>query len=112
MVTVGRRSLFFVPASPFFLPPLLLQELAASKITSAFKSLLPAAALCTRDGEESSVPAADLVIGDIVRIRTGTRIPADVRFLHVSDLKVRGVLTLSPSLCSPILNTLPDLQVS
>jgi magnesium-transporting ATPase (P-type) len=66
------------------------QELNASKITSAFKNLLPAIALCTRDGEESNVPAADLVIGDVVRVRTGTRVPADLRFIHVTDLKVRA----------------------
>ena len=66
------------------------QELGASRVTSAFKSLLPSVALVVRDGEESSVPAAELVVGDVVRIRTGTRVPADVRFLHVSDLKVRA----------------------
>jgi hypothetical protein len=64
------------------------QELATSRVTSAFKNLLPSQALVIRDGSESTVAAPDLVIGDVVRIRTGTRVPADVRLIHVSDFKV------------------------
>ena len=66
-----------------------MQELAISRITSTFKNLLPSNALVGRDGAESSVPAPELVVGDVVRIRTGTRVPADVRLIHVSDFKVR-----------------------
>ncbi len=65
-----------------------MQELATSRVTNAFKNLLPSNALVIRDGNESSVPAPELVIGDVIRIRTGTRIPADVRLIHVSDFKV------------------------
>ncbi len=73
------------PTIPVALP---IQELTASRVTSSFKKLVPATALVTRDGNESTVPATDLVVGDVVRLRTGSRIPADVRLIQVSDLKV------------------------
>ncbi len=64
------------------------QEYNTSKITNAFKNLLPANALCTRDGNESELAAPGLVIGDVVRIRSGTRVPADLRLIFVNDVKV------------------------
>ena len=48
-----------------------------------------------RDGETLSIPAAQLVPGDIVHIRAGNKIPADLRLCETSaDLKFnRSILT-------------------
>jgi magnesium-transporting ATPase (P-type) len=70
------------------------QDRQTSKITAAFKNLIPNVALAIRDGQESSIPATDLVKGDVVRVRTGTRVPADIRLIHVAELKVGVVQTV------------------
>lgn len=41
-----------------------------------------------RDGLIQEVPVQELVVGDIVMLGTGDEIPADVRILHASNLKV------------------------
>ncbi len=58
-------------------------------------SMLPSDVNVLRDGHKKTVPAADLVNGDIVYVTLGNKIPADLRFIEVSsDLKVdRAVLT-------------------
>lgn len=57
--------------------------------------MMPDESLITRDGKRMSVPASDLVPGDVVHIRLGVKLPADIRLLEVSsDLKFdRSVLT-------------------
>jgi len=57
--------------------------------------MLPAQVVVLRDGSSRSVHASELVPGDIVQIRAGNKIPADLRLCEVSgDLKFdRSVLT-------------------
>uniref|UniRef100_A0A914EHQ3 Cation-transporting P-type ATPase N-terminal domain-containing protein n=1 Tax=Acrobeloides nanus TaxID=290746 RepID=A0A914EHQ3_9BILA len=64
------------------------QERKAIKAVSGFKNLLPEASVTVRDGTEASIPAADLVVGDIIRIKNGSRVPADARILQCSQLKL------------------------
>ncbi len=42
-----------------------------------------------RGGKEMDVPAEDLVVGDLVMIESGVRIPADLRIIQSDSLKVR-----------------------
>lgn len=63
------------------------QERATSAITDAFKNMMPADAIVVRDGSEAVCPASELVVGDIVKLRPGSRVPADLRLIHVSGLK-------------------------
>lgn len=57
--------------------------------------MLPEDCLVVRDGKQLSLPAADLVPGDIVLLKAGNKLPADVRFLQVSgDARFdRSILT-------------------
>ena len=41
-----------------------------------------------RNGEKQSVRTEDLVVGDIVEVKGGDRIPADLRIISASGLKV------------------------
>ena len=41
-----------------------------------------------RDGEETAIPARDLVPGDIVLLRAGDRVPADARVIEAVNLAV------------------------
>lgn len=57
--------------------------------------MLPSEVTVLRDGDWHSVPAAALVPGDIIQVRAGNKIPADLRLAEVSsDLKFnRSILT-------------------
>ena len=41
-----------------------------------------------RDGSKRSIGARELVVGDMVEVKGGDRIPADLRLINVSGLKV------------------------
>ena len=41
-----------------------------------------------RNNESIDIPAADLVLGDVVLLEAGNIIPADVRFLETYTLKI------------------------
>lgn len=47
----------------------------------SFKNFLPPKTLCYRDGQRINVDAIKLVPGDIVEIKAGDKIPADVRII-------------------------------
>lgn len=62
---------------------------------SSIKSMLPEECLVIRNSAQVSLPAAELVPGDIVCVKAGNKLPADVRFLQAaSDTKFdRSILT-------------------
>lgn len=41
-----------------------------------------------REGRKMTVKAEDLVVGDVVDVKFGDRLPADIRLIQVSGLKV------------------------
>ncbi len=62
---------------------------------ASITGMLPSDVQVLRDGIQKTIPAADLVVGDVVFVGLGNKIPADLRFIEVSsDLKLdRAVLT-------------------
>eukprot|EP00090_Calanus_glacialis_P021707 TRINITY_DN334_c0_g1_i1.p1 TRINITY_DN334_c0_g1~~TRINITY_DN334_c0_g1_i1.p1 ORF type:complete len:1006 (-),score=259.03 TRINITY_DN334_c0_g1_i1:216-3233(-) len=64
------------------------QESKSAAIMESFKNLVPQYALCRRDGEKVTITAAELTLGDIVEVKFGDRIPADIRVLEASQFKV------------------------
>lgn len=71
-----KLSLFFQPLVVPSLPPL--QQ-----------------ALVVRDGEKKHINAEDVVVGDLVEVKGGDRIPADLRIISAHGCKV-GVSPLVP----------------
>ncbi|BEJ12332.1 hypothetical protein CspHIS471_0207920 [Cutaneotrichosporon sp. HIS471] len=71
------------------------QDWSAQKIMASILDLVPESAVVLRDGAAKSVPSSDLVVGDIVLLSNGQKVPADIRILKASqDLKFdRAVLT-------------------
>lgn len=59
-----------------------LQEQRASTAVAALRRRLQVSARVLRDGRWSSLPARELVSGDVVRVRTGDFVPADVQLLE------------------------------
>lgn len=43
-----------------------------------------------REGKGKDVPASQLVLGDIIEIRNGSNIPADVVLLSCTEMKVNN----------------------
>ena len=54
----------------------------------SFKNMVPQQALALRNGEIKSVLAREIVLGDIVQVKGGDRIPADIRIIQSSNMKV------------------------
>lgn len=46
-------------------------------------------ALVVRDGEKQSINAEEVVVGDLVEVKGGDRIPADLRIVSAHGCKVR-----------------------
>lgn len=65
------------------------QEKKAESSIEALKNMSAPTARVLRNGEESVVPARELVVGDIVIIDDGSMIPADMRLISSSNLKVQ-----------------------
>jgi len=64
------------------------QESKSSKIMESFKNMVPQYALCVREGEKITIKAEELTVGDIVEIKFGDRIPADIRVIESRGFKV------------------------
>jgi len=64
------------------------QEAKSSKIMESFKSMVPQFALVIRNGQKLNLHAEELVVGDIVEVKFGDRVPADIRVITASGFKV------------------------
>uniref|UniRef100_A0A8C1NSS2 Sodium/potassium-transporting ATPase subunit alpha n=1 Tax=Cyprinus carpio TaxID=7962 RepID=A0A8C1NSS2_CYPCA len=64
------------------------QEAKSSKIMDSFKNLVPQQALVIRDGEKNNINAEEVVVGDLVEVKGGDRIPADLRIISAHGCKV------------------------
>ena len=63
------------------------QEFQAEKKMESLRSLSSPSAAVLRDGHLETVPSADVVPGDVVQIRTGDTIPADMRLIDAMNLE-------------------------
>jgi magnesium-transporting ATPase (P-type) len=64
------------------------QEGKAESALDAIRAMLSPRAVVLRDGTRLEIDAADLVPGDLVLLASGDRVPADLRLVHVKDLRV------------------------
>merc|ERR1740123_2177676 len=64
------------------------QESKSSKIMESFANMVPQYALCLREGEKITIKADELAMGDLVEVKFGDRIPADLRILESKGFKV------------------------
>jgi calcium-translocating P-type ATPase len=68
------------------------QEYRADRAAERLRDLMPASCLVRRDGRVASVPAADLVVGDLLVLTAGNQVSAD------ADLAVAHSLAVDESL--------------
>ncbi len=66
----------------------MIQEGKAEKAAEAIKAMLSANADVVRGGKPSSIPAEQLVPGDVVMLTSGDKLPADVRIVECNNFQV------------------------
>tara|TARA_R110002050_G_scaffold9504_1_gene33346 strand:+ start:500267 stop:502942 length:2676 start_codon:yes stop_codon:yes gene_type:complete len=66
-----------------------IQEGKAEDALRAIKQMLSPQALVLRDGKRISIPAEELVVGDIVYLQSGDKVPADLRLIKIKNLKIQ-----------------------
>jgi Ca2+-transporting ATPase len=64
------------------------QEYRAEHAIEALRQMAAPTATVLRDRMEVKIPARDLVLGDVILLHTGDRIPADARLLEAVNLQV------------------------
>jgi len=64
------------------------QESKSSKIMESFKKMVPQEATVIREGKIITVNATECVLGDVVMVKFGDRVPADLRIIEAKGLKV------------------------
>ncbi|KAI9333319.1 hypothetical protein BDR26DRAFT_868558 [Obelidium mucronatum] len=71
------------------------QDWSSSSVMKKIASLLASEAIVLRNGVSKSIPSAQVVVGDIIELKLGSKIPADCIIIEASpDLSVdRAILT-------------------
>jgi Ca2+-transporting ATPase len=74
------------------------QQARAEAAVAALRAMSAADAAIIRNGERRSIPAADIVPGDIILIEEGDTIPADGRLLELAALQTAETALTGESL--------------
>ncbi|CAN8067083.1 unnamed protein product [Agarophyton chilense] len=64
------------------------QEFKSEKTMEKFKNFLPPQSVARRGGKILEVDAATLVVGDVIEVKLGDKLPADIRIVSNQKLKV------------------------
>ena len=65
-----------------------IQEIKSEQALKSFMDLVPRKTMCVRQGQMQSMEATNLVPGDVIFIRMGDKLPADVYLIRSTDFKV------------------------
>ncbi|WP_424831438.1 plasma-membrane proton-efflux P-type ATPase [Ruegeria sp.] len=86
------------------------QERKASDALAALKAGMAPKAMAKRDGKFTQIDAAEIVPGDIVRVKLGDVVPADVRFTDGEYVSIDQAALTGESL--PVTKTVGDVGYS
>ncbi|MFH4976630.1 hypothetical protein AB6A40_003339 [Gnathostoma spinigerum] len=67
-----------------------IEEWRARIQVRGFKTVIPSSCVVVRSGQPIRVNAADIVVGDLVLLSAGTRVPADLRLIYTNNLKMEA----------------------
>ncbi|KAF9457771.1 sodium transport ATPase, partial [Collybia nuda] len=84
------------------------QEYKAEKTMDSLRQLSSPTAVVIRNGESTPIPAKNVVPGDIVMIKTGDVVSADLRLLAVSNLEISEQLLTGESV--PVVKTVETFK--
>lgn len=74
-----------------------IQENKAEKSLESIRNMLSSDARVIRDGNHETIPTTDIVPGDIIVLRAGDRIPADMRLIEAHNLRVEEAILTGES---------------
>ena len=74
------------------------QEFRAEQSLAALRKMSVAMARVVRDGMVQSIPARELVPGDLIFLEAGDRVPADVRLIHTAGFQTQEASLTGESL--------------
>jgi sodium/potassium-transporting ATPase subunit alpha len=66
------------------------QQAKSAKLMAQFKNFIPPKAVVIREGQEKEINAKTIVIGDIVKVKGGDNIAADMRVIECYEMKVNN----------------------
>lgn len=85
------------------------QEYKAEKAISELKTYLKQRSRVVRGNKEYEIDAQQLVVGDVIRLSQGDRIPADGRLVYINDAQIDEALLTGESL--PVAKSIePDAE--
>jgi sodium/potassium-transporting ATPase subunit alpha len=66
------------------------QEYKSAQILKSFMKLVPSFATVVRNGVKKEIATAEILPGDLIAIKNGDKVPADVRVIYINgELKVQ-----------------------
>ncbi|ETO18599.1 P-type ATPase [Reticulomyxa filosa] len=85
-----------------------IQEGRSRAVMAHFMKLMSAKCTVIREGREIIIETANLVRGDVVFLRVGDAVPADVRLLFVNEIKLENSVLTGESVPVACQDTCPD----
>ncbi len=90
-----------------------IQEYRAEKALEALQRMAAPTATVIRDSRESVIPSRELVPGDVIRLQSGNRVPADTRLVEAINLQtVESALTGESNPVEKQTDPLPDPRLT
>ena len=74
-----------------------IQESNAEKSLKSIRNMLASEARVIRNGNHETIPTTEIVPGDIIVLRAGDRIPADMRLIEAHNLRVEEAILTGES---------------
>ncbi|KAH7075122.1 hypothetical protein FB567DRAFT_183901 [Paraphoma chrysanthemicola] len=74
------------------------QEFNAEKTMDSLRSLSSPTASAVRDGSTVTIPTVEVVIGDLIELKTGDGVPADIRIIEAVNFETDEALLTGESL--------------
>ncbi|KAI9042341.1 cation-translocating P-type ATPase [Aspergillus affinis] len=74
------------------------QDYAAEKTMDSLRNLSSPTGVATRDGKTATVPATEIVPGDMIELKVGDTVPADVRLVDAMNFETDEALLTGESL--------------
>jgi len=91
-----------------------IQEIKAAEAIDSLKKMMITEAIVVRDGQKINISSVDIVPGDVVLLESGSKVPADMRLLHINDLKVDESMLTGESLPveKKVMNCMQDITLN